>query len=373
MRAPLGGRGGWTGFAVAALALAGLLFSLTPPAGRLDAELLDLEWAMLRKFAPRPAPDDIIIVGLDEATYAALVEPRALWHEPLAKALVRLASARPRALGLDIGLPERSFDAVRAGMDRVLMVGLATARERAPVVAALAIDVRTRAARPIHGPFLAVLGDEGLGVGLFARDGDGMIRRFAVSVPTEDGSFPTFEGRLCRALSRGCGEGLINFALGQPFPQVSLKQLLEITDVQLLERLFRDRIVLVGETQRHTDRVHIPARLAAWERGAPDTPGVVVHAQSLRTALLEAAPAEASRPVVMIVVALAALFALMRDWRLLGVAALVGAAALVALATAGLRGGLYLPLGAPLATLVLAVAMRTWQAVRAGRPEPGAG
>lgn len=353
------GRGAMRGLAVAALALFGLAFSWTSIAERLDAALLDAEWSVLRKFAPKAAPEDIIIVGVDDATFRAIAEPLGLWHEPLGRALVRIASAKPRGIGLDIVLPERSFDDMRQGMDRALMIGLAAARQNGPLVAALTIDARTRAAKPIHTPFLAVLGEERLGIGMFARDIDGVTRRFSLVLPTEDGGFPTLVGRLCRALSKRCGDGFINFDLGEPFRYVPLKQVLETQDTQLLEKLFRDRIVLIGETQRYTDRIAVPVNYAGWEEGGRDSPGVVVHAQSLRTALLNAAPEEASRPAILVLVTLAALILLMGDWRLSLATAILGAAGILVAAIVALRGGVVLPPSAALVTLAVAWASRT--------------
>ena len=155
-------------FAVAAVALAGLAFALTPLAHRLDNALLDAQWRILKRFDARPAPDDIVIVGIDEATVGAITEPPALWHMPLGTALARIASARPRAIALDHPLPERSYDAIKPGLDRALFDGLATAVEAVPVVAPLNIDPRTRAARLIHKPYLALLGESRLGLALAA-------------------------------------------------------------------------------------------------------------------------------------------------------------------------------------------------------------
>lgn len=354
-----GSHAGVRGFAVVALALVGLVFSWTPIAERIDAALLDAQWSVLRKFDYRPAPDDIIIVGVDEATFRAIPEPLGLWHEPLGRALVRIASAKPRAIGLDVVLPERSFDAMRAGMDRALMVGLAAAGQNGPFVVALTIDVRTHAARPIHPPFLAVLGEERLGIGMFARDIDGVTRRFSLVLPTEDGGFPTLVGRLCRSLSKNCGDGFINFALGQPFRYVPLKQVLETQDTQLLEKLFRDRIVMIGETQPYSDRIAVPVNFAGWEAGRAGSPGVVVHAQSLRTALLNAAPEQVSRPAILVLVTLAALVVLMRDWRLALLTAILGALGFFVAGVLALRGGVFLPTSAGFATLAAAWASST--------------
>ncbi len=348
-----GGRAALRAFAVAALALAGFVFSITPLSSALDDRLLDREWALLRNVAPRPAADDIIVVGIDPATVEAIAAPPGLWHEPLGLALARIAAAGPRAIGLDYPLPERSFDALRPGLDRALLVGLAAAGRNGPFVAALNIDARTRSARRIHTPFLAVLGDTRLGIGLLSRDDDGVTRRFSLVLPTEDGGFPTFAGRLCRALSRECSDGLIDYALGAPLRYVSLKSVLESQDSALLERLFRGRIVLIGEVMPYADRVAVPVNLAGWEKGGRDSPAIVVHALSLRTALASA-PREASRPLPVLLLSLAALLFLVRDWRVaLAAMALAGIAA-VAAATLALRAGLYISMAPVLATLALA-------------------
>jgi CHASE2 domain-containing sensor protein len=357
--------------AVAALALAGFVFLLTPLASALDDKLLDREWAFLRKFAPKPAPDDIIVVGVDPATVDAIAAPPGLWHEPLGLALTRIAAAQPRAIGLDYPLPERSFDSIRPGLDRALFVGLAAAARNGPLVAALNIDARTRSARRIHTPFLALLGDARMGVGLLARDDDGVTRRFSLVIPTEDGGFPSFAGRLCRALSRQCSDGLIDYALGAPLRYVSLKKVLETEDPELLGRLFRDRIVLVGETMPFADRIAVPVNLAAWEAGGADSPSIVVQAQSLRTALASA-PREASKPLSVLLVSLAALVFLFRDWRVaLAAMALAGVAAFAG-ATFALRAGLYVGVAPVLATLLAAGLARLATAWRRSRRTPGA-
>jgi hypothetical protein len=220
--------------AVAALALAGLAFSLTPVAAYLDNTLLDAAWRILRRLDRSPAPDDIVIVGIDEASVAAIAEPPGLWHAALGQALSRLAGARPRAILFDFPLPDRSYDSVKPGVDRALFAGLAAALDTTPFVAALNIDPRTRSARNIHRPYLALLGEPRLGLGLVARDADGVARRFSLLVPTDDGGFPTVVGRLCRQLRVECVDGLIHYSLGKPFTYVPLKSLLQMSDEMLV-------------------------------------------------------------------------------------------------------------------------------------------
>jgi len=363
-----GGRSALRAIAVAAMALTGLLFSLLPVAERFDAALLDAEWRVLRRFDSRPAPEDIVIVGVDEASVRAIPEPPGLWHAALGRALARLAAARPRAIGYALPLPERSYENVKAGVDRALFEGLAAAVEAAPFVAVLSIDARTRGARNIHLPYLALLGESRLGIDLTARDIDGAARRFSLLVPTEDGGFPTLEGRLCRAMKRSCVDGLIHYSLGRPFRYVPLKTLLAGGDDKLIDALFRDRIVMVGEAQAFGDRVEVPVNLAGWEDVERSSPGIVVHAQTLRTALGGAAPQEASRPAIVILLTLAALVYLLRDARMAALAAFLVGCATVVLACLLLRGGIFLPVSAALFTLALGVAVRgavSWRQRRA--------
>jgi CHASE2 domain-containing sensor protein len=159
---------------------------------------------------------------------------------------------------------------------------------------------------------------------------------------------------MCRALARECSDGFIAYALGPPLRYVPLKNVLEMQDRALMERLFRDRIVLIGETQPFGDRVAVPLNLASWEPAGRDTPGVVVHALSLRTALANAAPQEASRPLVVLLLAIAALLYLMRDWRLALAMLVLAAAGAFTGALVALRNGMFIPLAPVLFTLGVA-------------------
>jgi CHASE2 domain-containing sensor protein len=365
-----GGRSAARGFAVAAVALGGLAFALMPLSDRLDNALLDLQWQVLHRVDGRPAADDIVIVGIDEASVRAIAEPPALWHVPLGTALARIAGARPRAIALDFPLPERSYDAIKPGLDRALFDGLATAVETSVLVASLNIDPGTRGARLIHKPYLALLGESRLGIALTARDPDGVARRYSLTVPTEDGGFPTLEGRLCRALKADCSEGLVHYALGKPFTYVPLKSLLAMTGEELPRRIFRDRIVIVGEAQAYGGRIDVPVNLAGWETEARSSPGAVLRAQTVRTALAQAAPREMSAPLRGLLVTLAALVVLVRDWRMAALTALLVAAACAVAAVTSLRAGFYMPLGAVLATLALAAVARAAAAFREARTSP---
>jgi len=117
--------------------------------------------------------------------------------------------------------------------------------------------------------------------------------------------------------------------------------------------------VLLGETQRFSDRIAVPVNLAGWETTRHDSPGVVVHAAALRTAM-QGDPAEGvGKPVLLILVAVAAALALMRNWRLAFVTGILAAALFLAAITFSLRQGRAIDGAAVLFTLVLAWASRT--------------
>jgi class 3 adenylate cyclase len=346
----------WPG--VAALALAGLLFAWTPLAERADLFALDLSFRALRAAGPKSAPDDIVIVGLDEASEKAIGEPIALWHAPLGEALAKIASARPKAIGLDVALPEKSFDPIRPGLDLALARGLAAARAVEPFVVALAVDGQGEAKR-IHTPFLAVIDERRMGLALFGRDVDGVTRRYLLALPTQDGAFPTFAGRLCAGLAKDCRAGITDYALGAPYRYVSLARVLELNDAADLARHFGDRIVLVGETQRFTDRIAQPLNLAGWEPAErTDAPGVVAHAQALRTAI-HGTPIAPAHPatLVFLLSACALLFAI-RDWRLALAAGALATAGLLAGSMLLLHAGTHVPVAAALLTVFVAMAAR---------------
>lgn len=350
-----------------AVALAGLAFSLTPLAERLDAGLLDGEWTLLRAVAPRAAPDEIVIVGIDEASVAAVPQPLGAWNEPLGEVLVRIASARPRAIALDLALPDRSLDALRPGLDRALLVGLAAARRNGPLVAALSIDARTRGARPIYPPYLAVLGEEGLGIDLLPRDVDGVTRRFSLAIPTQDGHYPTFAGRVCARVAQRCSDGLLDFTLGAPLRYVPFHEVLALRDAARVRELFADRIVLVGPAQRYADRIAVPFGLAAWEPGGRDVPGIAAQAQALRTALAGTAPQDSSRALPALLVVFAALVVLVRRALVALAAAGLGLPLLAVLGAVALHGGTFVPEAAAMLTLLAAAGVAAFRARRSGK------
>jgi class 3 adenylate cyclase len=267
---------------------------------RIDLAVLDLEFRLLRRWLPRDATREVVVVGIDERSTEAFPEPIALWHPHLSRFLGAMAQAEPAAVGIDVVLPERSYDAVAPGADMLLTKSLVVARRAYPLVLALTVgpDHKTRT---IHRPFLAAAGQGGAGYALFPIDDDGVIRRF-----DERGIEPTFAGQLARRLGTEPGTGYIDFSRGAPFDYLKLHEVLEWPRERLQE-VFRGRPVLLGVTLPFTDDQAAPVQLASWDTGSSRVPGVVLHAQALRTLLGDGPIKPVPKTVVVLAAAAAAL------------------------------------------------------------------
>jgi len=344
--------------ALVAIAVASLALSRVPVLRAADLALVDAGFAFLARHAPLPARDGIVVVGLDEATLAATAAPVALMHATLARVFTALAAARPRAVGVDIILPDRSYDAIVPGGDQALAAGLLALRHAAPLVIALS----TRAddtLRPVYAPFLAAAG--GGALALLPVDDDGRVRRYDDRFGADGEAVPTFTGELAGALGVTPRRGLLQYALGDGFDYVPLQRVQALADAgrtDELARQFGDRIVLVGAVLPHDDRLLQPVPLAHWD---PDraAPGVLVHAQALRTMLADAIvrplPAAAA-----FALALAAALSWCIDGIVRRAAALaIIVAGAVAAGLVALRAGIELPVGDILRAGTLAFVLRS--------------
>ncbi len=253
----------------------------------LDQRLLDTQFRLLKQWFPRPAAREVAVVGVDDETTKRFPEPLALWHGHLAKFLSAMARAGPSVVGVDIILPDRSFEAVLPGSDKLLLRSMLEARRAYPLVLGLTVDPAGKP-RVIHPPFLAVAGARGAGYALFPLDSDGRVRRFDERLGAGGEQVPTLAGQMARHLGIEPRPGLVDYWRGAPFSYVPLQQVIQWfddNDRRSLEQAFRGKPVFLGTALPFTDRQPVPVPLAAWEPGAPDTPGVLLHAQALRNIL----------------------------------------------------------------------------------------
>src|SRR5262249_51129738 len=145
--------------------------------------------------------NEVVVVGFDEATTNALREPLTLWHPHLGKFLQAAASGGASVIGLDVVLPDRSYESIVPGYDRKLLTGILTASRTTPIVLALTI-ARAGARRPIYPALVTAGGKDATGYALFPVDDDGVVRRFDERMEAHGGAIPTLAGQMARRLGR---------------------------------------------------------------------------------------------------------------------------------------------------------------------------
>jgi len=354
---------GAIGVALALLAIGGALAPL-PAMRNFDLALLDAKFALLSSYAPLPAADSIAIVGIDEPSLDALAQPQSLLLRPLADALTGIAAAKPRAIGLDIVLPDRSYDAFAPGSDNAMVAALLGARRDVPIV----LGITTRddgSVREILPAVRAAAGRSGLA--LLPVDPDGRVRRFDERLDVEEEAVPTLVGELARALDLDVAYGLIQYALGSGYDYVPLRQVLDWTrsgDDAALARAFGNRVVMLGAVLPYEDRFAQPVPLARWDE-VRDVPGVLVHAQALRSLEAGAIVRPAGVAAQLLLMAAAAALWFIPTWhrRVLALVVFVNLAFVASLFA--LRQGIDLELGMSfriaLAAVLLKSALEAWQ------------
>ncbi len=266
----------------AALGLASLRL-----AAPLDHQLLDQQFRWLRAAQPQPASDDVVIIGIDEKTYLGLNEPYALWHPHLGQLLEGLAQAQPAVVGFDVVLPVRSYDFLIPRYDLSLLQGIRTLRGVAPLVLGQSIDQRG-AVRPIFPPYIALAGgDAALASVAMCLDEDGVVRRFTRDLCQPDTPVTPLSARMAGHLgSHDERTGYIDYSVGGALDYLPLIDVLSWVrqgDTERLRAHFAGKAVLLGAVLPFEDRHRLPVPLSAWEPGRLQQPGVLMHAQALRS------------------------------------------------------------------------------------------
>jgi class 3 adenylate cyclase len=330
------------------------------PLNALDLKWVDRQFAWLCQMAPIPASREVVIVGIDDETLRELGVPLSALHAHLGAALAALAQSRPLAVGLDIALPETSFDKVKPGLDIALARGLVQIKTVAPLVLGVTADSLGRP-RPLHRPFAALAGEDGLGYVLQPRDADGALRRYDDRLGASGERVQTLPGQLARSLGAEPRTGLVNYALGAPLHYVPLQQLLRWAasdERQRLAETFGGRIVLIGGTFSFEDRHPVAVALAAWEPNERLVPGVAILAQQVLSLTEGRIVTDLPLPWLMLLLAVAAGFWWLPPGRYAVAGMLLFGAGAAAAGVWLLRIGIFVPVLAVIEAALLATAAR---------------
>jgi adenylate cyclase len=348
--------------AFVAVALAVGAFQSTAWSALLNAKLLDAGFQIWRTLWPQPAARDVIVVGIDVDDLRLFSDPRDFWHPHYGRFLAGLARAKPAVVGLDVVFPERSYQHLVPGLDHSLLKGLIAIRGQAPVVLARTVDDFNNF-REIFAPYVSMVGAEAVGSVLVCKDEDEVIRRFDEFLCDEERAeaVPSLAGLMVKRLGvERPWRGWIDYRVGDPMQYIPFRRALHLseTDDPSWRAAVAGRPVLLGFILPFEDRRIAPVDLARWEPGNRSVPGVLVHAQVLRSmlngGLVQAVPLW---PVLALILGGAA-FAFMpsRPATLAAYVLFLGGLALLGLLL--LRAGLFLQVGTPALAATLAIGAR---------------
>jgi class 3 adenylate cyclase/CHASE2 domain-containing sensor protein len=341
--------------------LVALVLHLSQTGEKLSRKLLDKQFSLLHRYDAHPVKNDVVIVGIDEATFKAFKEPPALWHPHLGQFLQAMAKARPAVVGLDIALPERSYEFLIPQYDQSLLQGLQALKTQTPVVLAQTLD-DNGAFRTVYAPYVAASGGDAAASVVVCLDTDRVARRFDPNLCTVNAQGSTLVEKMAVHLGIAKpGSGLVDFSAGEPFDYIPFLRVLDWQtqgNTEQLVRNFGGRPVLLGVVSLLGDRLNAPVPLAAWEPFNRRVPGVLMQAQMLRSMQSDGLIRETNTYIVLVLTLLATLFWLGRiGW--LKLIALASFPLLLLLVSTWLLGqGIFLPISGILFSGVFAFLAR---------------
>lgn len=327
----------------------------------LSRAVLDRQFARIHQYGVHKLENDVVVVGIDEEATKALKEPFALWHSHLGKFLKALALAKPSVVGLDIALPERSYQFLVPQYDQGLVSGLQALKTQSPLVLAQMLD-ESGAFRPVYPPLVDAAGADSLASVVVCLDSDIVARRFDPNRCTVNAQGSMLVEKMAAHLGKtNPGVGLVDFSAGDKFEYIPFLKVLGWQadgDIEQLKRAFGGKPVLLGMVTRFGDRIRSPIPLAAWDPFKLRVPGVLMQAQILRSMLSDGLIREASRIVVISLALLAALFWLGRTGWIKLVALCAFPFMVYLFSTWQLQQGIYLPIGGILISALFAFIAR---------------
>jgi len=371
----------------AGLAALWFVLVLLDGSGALDPghrAFFDAASRLARGYMPRRPALDPVVVGIDDAYVDARREPLALMHEDLALFFDALRLGEARAAGVDIVLPQKATRHVARRDDPGFSFDLVLLR--ALHAAAKSVDIRLGATwepgpkrfRPVLVDFLAAArgGREAspLVSVLICPDEDGVVRALPAGACQPKNGPPPLSQALADPSDAMTEGDLIDFSAGSSFPVLRFLDVIAWARQGEAERLrgeFQGRTVLLGSVMRFEDRLRSPLPLAQDEPDALFVPGVLLHAQMLRTIASGGGMRPPPWPVAPLLAALALALALLPRVSWVAGAAIAGSMLLLGAPALLWQRGVFLSPVLPLLALAAALLMRAgfdyWKSERERR------
>ncbi len=311
------------GLAVLTVFILALGLSYSPWGGQLQQFLFDQQVSLSRQYFPQTVKIDPVLIGLDEKFVDSVDEPVALHHQYLARTMEIASAAGAKVIGLDIALPEKRFESLALRSDpeldlhQRLLRGMLGATSQSKLVTAKVFDRDAHRYRDLQLDYAAVLENQegefhGVASAHLCADSDGKIRRFPDQYCQPDQQAFGLASEIAAAYGvRANWHGLINYRLGPSLSYRSMQTILEMDaahDEIGLRHLFEGKIVLIGSTQEYVDLLPLPVKMAAWLPQEHRVPGLLAHAQILRSILNQGLIQNSAAWQVWVLCAVGALF-----------------------------------------------------------------
>jgi adenylate cyclase len=246
----------------------------------------------------RPAPKDVIVVGIDDVTFSELNKRFPFSRLIFARALRRISRDRPRAIVYDVEFAESTGDS-QAAIKADNSLVYATRAAGNVILSATEVDKRGRTKIFGGGKFVQKFSRATIGNGLLPEGSSGALRRLPYEI---DGlrtlSVATVERVTHRPVDRSkmTGDGAwIDFS-GPPghLRYVSFSR---VVNRKFKPGTFTNRIVVIGAAAPSLQDRH-PTSWPAGEMNGPE-----IHANAIDT-LLRGLPLHASSGLVNLLIAL---------------------------------------------------------------------
>lgn len=288
---------------VAGLLIAVLIigaFSYSPLSATFNGLLLDSQFKVLRDLFPMDAPDDIVIVGIDEQTYEAFDRPSGIWHSYIGELLLGLVEAKPKLVVMDLVFEKLYRNLIPNHYSNLHRSLLAFRKSETPLVMAIALKTTTLKSEsgktdanalleevfPYPAMQAILKGANHYGLALVEKDADGVLRRQSMEYSNCKDCSPSMLARIYEQLEERHAPGLINFSVGSKFNYVPLHEVVQWKregNLSQLAKTFSGKAIFVGTVTRFEDRHLAPVALRAWEGNDKQTPGVLFMAQAMRS------------------------------------------------------------------------------------------